>query len=96
MIKICGGIGYNPFIVNVVTFSGHGITFKGDAIAAIPEYIDKDNKQQKVVRFINFSDWARRFAEIKNTISIFILSMCRIEIEESQIEKWQKEVKDDE
>jgi hypothetical protein len=44
MIKICGGIGYNPFIVNVVTFSGHGITFKGDAIAAIPEYIDKDNK----------------------------------------------------
>lgn len=96
MIKICGGIGYNPFIVNVVTFSGHGITFKGDAIAAIPEYIDKDNKQQKVVRFINFSDWARRFAEIKNTISIFILSMCRIEIEESQIEKWQKEVQDDE
>jgi len=44
MIKICGGIGDNPFIVNVFTFSGHGITFKGDAIAAIPEYLDKDNK----------------------------------------------------
>ncbi len=29
--------GYGPFIVNVVTFSGHGITFDGDAIAVIPE-----------------------------------------------------------
>jgi hypothetical protein len=26
------------------------------------------------------SDWSRRFAEIKNTLTIFILSMCRIEI----------------
>ncbi len=32
------------------------------------------------------------FAEIKNTITIFILSMCRIEINESHIEKIQKEV----
>jgi hypothetical protein len=24
--------------VNVITYSGHGITFDGDAIAVIPEY----------------------------------------------------------
>jgi hypothetical protein len=76
----CDGIGKNPFVVNVITYSGHGITFDGDAIAVIAEYEDaiKSEDQQKVVRFINFSDWARRFAEIKNTFSIFILSMCRI------------------
>lgn len=41
MISMCRGIGYNPYIVNVITYSGHGITFQGDAIAAIPEYKDK-------------------------------------------------------
>ena len=92
MITMCPGIGENPYTVNVVTFSGHGITFKGDAIAAIPEYKDKDNKKQKIIRFINFSDLARKFAQIKNTISIFILSMCRIEIDKAHIEKMHKEV----
>ena len=33
--------GENPFVVNVVTYSGHGITFDGDAIAAIPEYLEE-------------------------------------------------------
>lgn len=42
MISLCGGIGGNPYVVNVVTYSGHGITFEGDTIAVIPEY--KDNK----------------------------------------------------
>jgi hypothetical protein len=80
MLLRCDGIGENPFVVNFITFSGHGITFDGDAIAVIPEYEDemKSEDQPKVVRFINFSDWARGFAEIKNTLSIFILSMCRI------------------
>jgi hypothetical protein len=41
----------------------------------------------KVLRFINFSDWARAFAEIKNTISIFILSMCRIQVDKKNKEK---------
>jgi hypothetical protein len=72
------GIGENPFVVNFITFSGHGITFDGDAIAVIPEYEDKTKKDKKIIRFINFSDWARGFAEKKNTLSIFILSMCRI------------------
>ena len=40
MVLSCDGIGKNPFSVNVITFSGHGITFDGDAIAAIPEYQD--------------------------------------------------------
>ncbi len=71
------GIGYNPFVVNVITFAGHGITYDGDAIAVIPEYKDQQNKD-KVLRFINFSDWARRLAQKRYTINIFILSMCRI------------------
>ncbi len=30
-------IGENPYSVNVITYSGHGITFGGDAIAVIPD-----------------------------------------------------------
>jgi hypothetical protein len=40
MVSSCDGIGNNPFTVNVITYSGHGITFDGDAIAVIPEYED--------------------------------------------------------
>jgi hypothetical protein len=40
MVSKCDGIGKNPFVVNVITYSGHGITFDGDAIAVIPEYED--------------------------------------------------------
>jgi hypothetical protein len=32
----CRGAGKNPYTVNVITFSGHGITYGGDAIAIIP------------------------------------------------------------
>jgi hypothetical protein len=46
-------------MVNFITFSGHGITFDGDAIAVIPEYTDHSEKDQKDIRFINLSDWAR-------------------------------------
>ncbi len=27
----------NPFTVNVISFSGHGLTFDGDAIGVIPQ-----------------------------------------------------------
>lgn len=40
MISNCDKIGKNPFTVNIITYSGHGITFDGDAIAAIPEFKD--------------------------------------------------------
>jgi hypothetical protein len=42
----------------------------------------KSDDQPKIIRFINFSHWARCFAKTKNTVSFFILSMCRIELEE--------------
>jgi hypothetical protein len=29
-------IGNNPFTVNIITFSGHGLTFDGDSIGVIP------------------------------------------------------------
>ena len=82
MYSRCDGYGKNPFTVNVITFSGHGLTYiNGDAIAAIPEFPTKD-KKNKVVRFINFTDLARKFAERKKTLTIFILSMCRIFLDE--------------
>jgi hypothetical protein len=83
MLNKCDGKGSNPYIVNVITYSGHGITFEGDAIAVIPEYQDsiERGKRQKVLRFINFSDWARGFAKVPNTLTIFILSMCRIKVD---------------
>ena len=31
------GVGLNPYTVNVITFSGHGIDVNGNAIAVIPE-----------------------------------------------------------
>ena len=52
-------MGKNPFVVNFITYSGHGITFDGEAIAAIPEYLEEqktDVNQEKVLRFINFTD----------------------------------------
>jgi hypothetical protein len=81
MLIKCDGIGENPYVVNFITFSGHGITYDGDAIGVIPEYEDKNKKEKKVIRFINFSDWARGFAEIKNTLTFFILNMCRIKMD---------------
>ena len=38
MFTLSLGKGQNPYTVNVVTYSGHGLTFKGDAIAVIPTY----------------------------------------------------------
>lgn len=66
MRSSCTGIGDNPYAVNVITFSGHGFTphQNGDAIAVIPEYENNNNKEHKVLRFINFSDIARGFAKI--------------------------------
>jgi hypothetical protein len=83
MFSACNGKGYNPYAVNFITFSGHGITFKGDSIAVIAEYERGEKREvlKKYFRFINFSHWARKFATVKNTISIFLLSMCRIVVD---------------
>jgi hypothetical protein len=37
MLNRCIEIGENPFVVTVLTFSMHGISYKGDAIGVIPE-----------------------------------------------------------
>jgi hypothetical protein len=68
-------VGTNPWTVNIITFSGHGITYDGNAIAVIPETL-KDGS--KVARFINMAGLARKFAGIKNTYTLIIASMCRI------------------
>ena len=45
------GIGHNPFTVNVITYTGHGIALEGEAIGVIPEIVNGT----VVPRFINFS-----------------------------------------
>jgi hypothetical protein len=89
MLTISDGWGSNPYTVNVITFSGHGITFDGDAIAVIPEYKAKPaiEGEKKVLRFINLTEWARKFSEKRNTLTIFILSMCRINVKEADKKK---------
>jgi hypothetical protein len=47
MVIKCDGKGKNPFVVNIVTFSGHGLTFEGDAIGVIPEYEDEMKSEMK-------------------------------------------------
>lgn len=91
MIKRCSGVGRNPYSVNVVTFSGHGITFDGDAIAVIPE-TEGEDLDNKFARFINMSGLARKFASIDNTLNIFILSMCRLRYaKDKELEKLEQQ-----
>ncbi len=80
MRNACVGIGKNPYTVNVITYSGHGFTFNGDTIGVIPEYNsnNKDRSGKKELRFINFSAVARKFAQCKHTLNIFIMSTDRI------------------
>ncbi len=65
---------FNPYKVNVITFSGHGIAVEGDAIAVIPQKVG----DKKEARFINMSGFARKFAEKECTINFFLMSMCRL------------------
>jgi hypothetical protein len=60
------------------TYSGHGITFEGDAIAILSEL--DNTKGERVPRFINFSKYARYLACKDYTFNIFILSICRTKI----------------
>jgi hypothetical protein len=64
----------------VISFSGQGFYCNGEEIAVIPEYDKEDDSY--VTRFINFSALARKFAGLKNTINIFILSKCRVDYSE--------------
>jgi len=70
--------GKHPWRVNFITYSGHGITFEGDAIAILSEL--DNTKRERVPRFINFSKYARYLACKEYTFNIFILSMCRTKI----------------
>ena len=76
MLSACIGIGKNPFVVNVVTFSGHSILADGDTIFVVPE--SEVGGDHKTARFINVSGLARKFAERNNTLSVFIMNTSSI------------------
>lgn len=84
MQNSCTGLGKNPYIVNVVTYSGFGFSLNGDAIAVIPQYNSTDAKSNgiKEPRFINLSAFARKLAGCKHTINIFLIGSCRWEFKE--------------
>jgi hypothetical protein len=42
----------NPFKVNVISFSGHGITFDGDAIGVIPQIEKKRSFHTKRINML--------------------------------------------
>ena len=72
MLGACQGIGKNPFVVNVITFSGHSICSNGDVIFVVPE--TEASGTHKISRFINVSGLARKFAETKYILNIFIMN----------------------
>ncbi len=78
-MRKCPEIGLNPLAINVISFHGHGIKFKGDPIAVIYE---KTWNGKHEARFINMAGIARKFANLDNTINIFLMSMCRVDLEE--------------
>jgi len=52
----------------------------GDALGIIPELKKlpgPDGGEEVAIRFINFSTLARKLAEKRYTLNIFLLSMCR-------------------
>ena len=61
MLTACTGIGKNPYVVNVITFSGHSIRCEGETIFVVPEIKDVTSVD-KVPRFINVTGLARKFA----------------------------------
>ncbi len=80
MIQSCSGIGSNPYSVNVISFSGHGLNFDGDAIAVMPSI----SKVVNEIRFINLSGIARKFAAIPYSLNIFLCSMCRLKLSDAE------------
>ena len=80
MIQSCSGIGSNPYTVNVISFSGHGINFDGDTIALMPQFSNGVYE----TRFINLSGFARKFAAIPYSLNIFLCSMCRLKLSDEE------------
>jgi hypothetical protein len=62
MFKSSNGIGDNPFTLNLISFTGHGLTFDGDAIGVIPQLEKIEEEIKATTRFINFSGYGRRLA----------------------------------
>ncbi len=67
----------NPYVVNVITFTGYGFTLGGDYIFIVPETSEKD-RLVKLVRFINVSGLARKFASRKFALNLFILNTVTV------------------
>ena len=77
------GLGFNPYVVNVITFCGHGITIGGDSYALIPSMKYSHDKDQLTTSFypLNVSEWARLFAQKKSSVNIFLFSAERNQLD---------------
>ena len=62
MFEKSTGQGANPFVVNFISFCGHGITLENESIALIPGTKYIDGLEVNYIYPLNLSYWARKFS----------------------------------
>lgn len=65
----------------------------GDPVFLIPEHPLKSEKEKGVeyyIGMVNIGEWARKFANQNNTVTIFLFSACRIKKEKMSQEAFSK------
>lgn len=67
MMNDANGKGLNPYVVNFISFSGHGVEINGDAIGLIPMQKATPTAENPLLKTsyiycLNISMWARKFS----------------------------------
>jgi hypothetical protein len=82
MLDNTTGLDFNPYVVNVITFCGHGITIGGDSYALIPSIKYSDTSEEITSLYpLNVSKWAYLFAQKKSSVNIFLFSGSREQLD---------------
>ena len=82
MMNDANGKGINPYVVNFVSFSGHGVEINGDAIALIPmqkvsSTAEWPYEKTSYISCLNISMWARKFSQKNGSVNIFLFNASR-------------------
>ena len=67
MMNDANGKGRNPYVVNFISFCGHGVEINGDAIGLIPmekatPTAENPKLKTSYLYCLNISMWARKFS----------------------------------
>ena len=71
------------YILNVIQVQGHGFTYKGDLFLAIPNVQDKFGAS--LFKYLNLTDWFMQYSEINRSVTLFIVDVPRVELNDEQI-----------